>query len=311
MAKNYSELIKAAMENISAFPSTVKKGLMYFNTTTDRPGIDDGTDVSQLMLEKHLPEARRDTKVQLDALATGLEIEGTLPFENGGTGVNLLTGEAGKALIVKSSEDGYEFGESGTGALIEKKLLAPLATNGNVVDLGVSPLEIGVKYRVSLNARCVRSGTAQNEIQEITFSAVPNEGNFTLEFDGQTTAPIWYNATAADVQAALILLPNIDAAGVVVAGDFLSGFSIEFVLTEGLLNQPQITVTNNTLKSGGTGGVNEIQRFTFSDTPTSGSFTLTYNGQTTAAIAYNATPAIIKAALELLPNIQNVTVTDV
>jgi PKD repeat protein/type 1 glutamine amidotransferase len=38
-------------------------------------------------------------------------------------------------------------------------------------------------------------------------------------------------------------------------------------------------------------------------TATSGTFTLGFDGQTTAAIAYNATPAAIRSALEALPNI--------
>lgn len=37
--------------------------------------------------------------------------------------------------------------------------------------------------------------------------------------------------------------------------------------------------------------------------PTGGTFTLTYSGQTTAAIAYNATAAVVQAALEALSNI--------
>ncbi len=34
---------------------------------------------------------------------------------------------------------------------------------------------------------------------------------FTLTFDGQTTAPIAYNATGPDIDAALEALPNIEA----------------------------------------------------------------------------------------------------
>jgi hypothetical protein len=51
------------------------------------------------------------------------------------------------------------------------------------------------------------------------------------------------------------------------------------------------------------GGTNEVQRVTITGTPTGGSFTLTYDGQTTAAIAYNANAATVQAALEALSNI--------
>lgn len=50
-------------------------------------------------------------------------------------------------------------------------------------------------------------------------------------------------------------------------------------------------------------GSNEVQRITITGTPTSGTFTITYAGQTTAAIAYNATAAAVAAALELLSTI--------
>ena len=44
-------------------------------------------------------------------------------------------------------------------------------------------------------------------------------------------------------------------------------------------------------------GSNEVQTVTVTGTPTGGSFTLTYEGRTTAAIAYNATAAQVKSAL--------------
>jgi hypothetical protein len=58
-------------------------------------------------------------------------------------------------------------------------------------------------------------------------------------------------------------------------------------------------------------GANETQTITITGSPTGGSFTLTYAGQTTSAIAYNANAATIQAALEALSTIGagNVNVT--
>jgi hypothetical protein len=55
----------------------------------------------------------------------------------------------------------------------------------------------------------------------------------------------------------------------------------------------------------------EIQTVTVTGSPTGGTFTLTYSGQTTAGIAYNATAAAVRTALEALSNIAvgDVTVT--
>ncbi|MYW43060.1 hypothetical protein [Streptomyces sp. SID161] len=48
---------------------------------------------------------------------------------------------------------------------------------------------------------------------------------------------------------------------------------------------------------------NEVQTATITGAPTGGTFTLTFSGQTTAAIAYNATAATVQTALENLSNV--------
>jgi len=55
----------------------------------------------------------------------------------------------------------------------------------------------------------------------------------------------------------------------------------------------------------GASGTNEVQTITITGTPTGGTFTLTYDGQTTAAIAYNAAAAAVQSALEALSNIDS------
>jgi hypothetical protein len=56
---------------------------------------------------------------------------------------------------------------------------------------------------------------------------------------------------------------------------------------------------------------NEVQTVTITGSPTGGTFTLTWSGQTTSGIAYNATAATVRTALEALSNIApgDVTVT--
>lgn len=123
--KNYAELIKARLEQVSGVVASVVRGLIYFNTDNDRPQIDDGTNVSQIMMEKHLAEARRATKVQLDEAGTGNEIEGILPITKGGTGYGDLTGQEGLGLVVNATEDGFDFGKTGGGGtLIERNQVA-------------------------------------------------------------------------------------------------------------------------------------------------------------------------------------------
>lgn len=56
-------------------------------------------------------------------------------------------------------------------------------------------------------------------------------------------------------------------------------------------------------------GNNEGQSATITGSPTGGTFTLTFGGQTTTAIAYNATAAAVQAALEALSSIGSDGVT--
>jgi hypothetical protein len=57
------------------------------------------------------------------------------------------------------------------------------------------------------------------------------------------------------------------------------------------------------------GDASEAQTVTITGTPTGGTFTLTLNGETTAAIAYNATAAAVESALEALPSLDAASVT--
>ena len=352
--KFFGELIKARLENVTGVISSVAKGLIYFKSDTNRPMIDDGTDVDQLMMEKHLPEARRATKVQLSSGAN-IEVEGILPAANGGLGVLPTAPNAGQIVRVNPTGDGYILDNETKEVIVDtkanidalprqegllyyatdeealytddgtnvnplqvdlgegywfKQTTTDIDADGPIAELAVSGLTIGNRYKVTVTARCKRQTTAQQEIQTITFSAVPDEGDWAIEIGGETTALLGWDSTAAEVEDALEALPSIGAGNILVSGDFTTGFTITGNFA-GFNDLAEATIPTNNLKSGGVGGTNEVQRIIFNDTPTGGSFTLTFNGQTTAAIPYNASAAQVKAALEALPNINGVTVTDI
>lgn len=86
-----------------------------------------------------------------------------------------------------------------------------------------------------------------NEIQTITFSAVPDAGSFTLNFDGEITDPIDWNDVAADVETALENLVNISS--VTVTGNFTSGFVITFDGSDGSKPQVALEVGSNSLST--------------------------------------------------------------
>ncbi|MEU8740617.1 hypothetical protein AB0K62_13815 [Streptomyces halstedii] len=70
-------------------------------------------------------------------------------------------------------------------------------------------------------------------------------------------------------------------------------------------------VTASGLYAPYTGPTSEVQSVTVTGGPTGGTYTLTFSGQTTAGIPYNATASQVKTALEALSNIApgDVTVT--
>lgn len=57
-----------------------------------------------------------------------------------------------------------------------------------------------------------------NEVQTVTITGAPTGGTFTLTLDGETSAAIAYNATAAAVQTALEAMSNVAPGDVTVAG---------------------------------------------------------------------------------------------
>lgn len=54
---------------------------------------------------------------------------------------------------------------------------------------------------------------------------------------------------------------------------------------------------------------NEVQQIAITGTPAGGTFTLTYDGQTTTALAYNASSSVVQTALRALSNISATGVT--
>lgn len=158
-----------------------------------------------------------------------------------------------------------------------------------------------------------------NEVQLLTFDPEPDGGTFTLTFDGQTTGAITFvegdpSTTAANILAGLEALSNIAPGDVVLTIQNAYNYLVTFGSTYAETDIPLITtnyanltggdvvVTVSTLQQGVL-PVDEVQTLSLPTNPTGGTFTLTYAGQTTGNIAYNASAATVQAALEALSNI--------
>lgn len=172
-----------------------------------------------------------------------------------------------------------------------------------------------VEPNVSVIASTTTQGVGDNEIQTISFPNSPGGGTFTLDTVNSTNGPVVldFDATAAEVQAALESLDAIGVGNVLVTGSALTGgFDVEFIgdfraESPGdtiLVDDSGILVvvpTVTTIAEGTT--INEVQEISVDGTPTAGDFTLTFDGATTGPIAYNADAAAIIAALVALPTL--------
>lgn len=78
------------------------------------------------------------------------------------------------------------------------------------------------------------AGAPATEVQTITVTGTPTGGDFRLEYDGQQTAPIAYNAASTVVATSLQALTNIGATGVTAAGGPLpAAVTVTFTATTG------------------------------------------------------------------------------
>lgn len=86
-------------------------------------------------------------------------------------------------------------------------------------------------------------------------------------------------------------------------------FNVKFL--ENNANVLSLVYRTGTAPTPSGAGTSEVQTITITGAPTGGTFSLTYDGQTTAALAYNATTAAVQTALQGLSSIGsgNATVT--
>lgn len=160
-----------------------------------------------------------------------------------------------------------------------------------------------------------------DEVQTLTPSAVPTAGTFIINYRGESTAEIDFDADAADVQAALRLIPGLEAV-TVADGPFADGaFTVTFpamgdvdalTVSDGetpLTDTDDAAVTVAVAEDTKGIALDEVQTITASIVPTAGTFKINYGSESTADIAFGANAAAVQAALRLIPGLSAVTVT--
>lgn len=109
-------------------------------------------------------------------------------------------------------------------------------------------IEIGDKY---LPFGTILAAVAIGEVQTIDLSGGddPTGGTFTITYDGKTTAALAYNASADDVEAALLALDSLNVGDVSVSK---SNFVYTLTFRPELGNVAEVTADGSSLTSGGT-----------------------------------------------------------
>lgn len=205
------------------------------------------------------------------------------------------------------------------------KAVIPVTVDGSGLTGGDAALVVtGIQAAVA--------GT--DEVQTVTCFGSPTGGTRGFRFRGQT-ATVAYNASPATVQTAMRALSTIAGANVTVTGTANSSYVFTFggalahqaldaiqVISSGLTGgtvYAEVTVT--TPGAAGENQINYVMHREYAQTQaqiqldetgtwSGGSWTLKIAGDTTAAIAWNATNADIVDAIETLLGTQGVIVRD-
>ncbi|MFI5379628.1 MAG: beta strand repeat-containing protein [Tepidisphaerales bacterium] len=169
-----------------------------------------------------------------------------------------------------------------------------------------------------LGVTAVAAPVGTKEQQTLTPTGSTTAGNFTITYGTSTTGNIAWNGNAAAVQTALRLLSGLSAV-TVTGGPFNTGgvFTVTFPVSLGDVAALTLTTTGLT---GGTPvndaeavkgvlpGTPEIQTVTPGGLATAGTYTLSFGGNTTTALAFGASTATVQTALRLLPGLSGIVV---
>ncbi|MDE2101386.1 MAG: hypothetical protein KGL39_29330, partial [Patescibacteria group bacterium] len=149
-----------------------------------------------------------------------------------------------------------------------------------------------------------------NEVQQITLPSGTSSGGFKITAGGATTTAIAFPASVASVQTAL-------GANFQVTGSANGPFIITFINSLGCASQSLATVDTSQLCGGaattsivtqGAPGGDEKQLILLGS-PTGGTYSLSWNGDTTTSLPYNASASDVQTALNALPNVSGASGT--
>lgn len=302
-----ADIVEAAL---NALPTVVTAGgvsvtpaagggyTVTFKTSGDQPAI----------LGQATPADYDASEVQQGSGQTQEEQSFTLPFNNG-TFVLNYKGDSTTTLPANASTTDVENALNALPSVIAAGgVTVSLGANGefviDFVNYGNRDAITGVAQQNLFNVTSLDGVAPVQEVQHFTPEFAT--GTYKLNFGADTTGALAANADAAAVSAALNALPSIvSAGGVYVTGDSAAGFDVTFKTSADVAainSQPTPAGFTASESIHGDATTNEQQQFNggFAD----GTFKLTFNGQTTLAIPFDATGTDVAVALNSLSTIQ-------
>ena len=224
----------------------------------------------------------------------------------------------------------YTYGATNTSATWDAHMIYGCHCGTGFVHMHYKPPDVKtmLSYDCSFVA-CPQGDNPKTPTKEVqTLTCIGTAGTFTLSFGGQTTAVLAWDATAVTVQAALNALNGAIQGGVTVtystgAAACAASPGVDLVVTfngnggDLAALAFDLAPTGQTALAGGSMTVvettkgSQLQNFekqTLTCTATSGTFSLSFRGRITSAIAFDATALTVKTALEALQTITEVNV---
>jgi hypothetical protein len=182
------------------------------------------------------------------------------------------TGDQAKAANVQTNLAVYQgyFGSGGSGVVAE-------------VQAAMQSIKLKIDSGYTLQTLTFDSGTKKQDVAVFNVLNYSPTGTFTLACQGAVTAGIAASEASSTVQDKLQRLSTIGSGNATVSYSVISSsyptqYNYQTVLAP------------------------LTQSVTVNGSPTGGTFQLTYNGQTTSALAYNASVADVQSAVNALSN---------
>ena len=242
------------------------------------------------------------TTAEFTLVATSADFTGPTAAEVQAGFEGLSSIGAGNVLVTKLPINGVPYAGSSR-ALFQVVFTGELAGTAVSSITGAASGTAGFQIAVA-TARNGEAGVS--EVQTLSVAGSPSTGTFTLNFSGQETSPIAYNASAVAIKTQLIALNNLADNDILTSGGPLPGADVVITSTgsKTYTDVPTLVVNDSGLKgivsvtTPGVTGLNEIVKLDIAGQDVwSGTVTLTIDSTVLDPIAWNSDLTVLQTEI--------------